>query len=73
MKIQVGNKIRYTCAAGVLTAVVHRIDLDLNAAGETIPWMTLHEVNVEKTQKRLSSLRLCARHDYLKMMKVEVL
>lgn len=73
MRIQVGNKIRYSSAAGVLTATVHRIDLDLNAADQTIPWMTLHEVCVEKTMERLSSVRLCASNDYLKQMKVEVL
>lgn len=73
MKIQKGDVIKYHSAAGHLTAQVKGIVLDLNAAGETIPWLVLAEIKkyagvmVERSQ-----FRLCATDGYLKMMKVEV-
>lgn len=66
MKIEVGNKIRYVSAAGTLTGVIKNIVLDLNAAGQTIPWVDIMFPN-------RNSVRMCASDSYLKMMKVEVI
>jgi hypothetical protein len=74
MKIEIGSKIRYSSAAGVLTAVVDNIVLDLNAANQTIPWLDLAIIKVgEKIVPMRKGTRLCANDNYLKMMKVEVL
>ena len=44
MRINIGDSIRWVSAAGVLTGTVKSIKLDLNAAGQTIPWMTVQDI-----------------------------
>lgn len=72
MKIENGTKIEWTSRAGVLTGVVTDIVLDLNAAGETIPWLMVRDVRNTATRKHESSLRLCGNVGYMKMMKFKV-
>ena len=72
MKIEIGNKIKWDSAAGVLTGTVKNIMLNLNAANQTIPWMDVADITDEFGSK-YSSNRMCANDGYLKMMKVEVL
>ena len=77
MKLAIGNSIKWVSAADrelrmmgisaqVREGVVTNIVLDLNAANQTIPWMIVAHNDGRKT-------KMCATHDYLKMMKVEVL
>lgn len=72
MKIEIGNKIKWLSAAGVLEGTVRGIKLDLNAAGETIPWMMLCDVFNRSNGIRHGGLEMCANDSYLKMMSVEV-
>ena len=76
MKLEIGNRVKWVSAADrnlrlagitaqVREGVVTNIVLDLNAAKQTIPWMIVAHNDGRKT-------KMCASHDYLKMMKVEV-
>ena len=76
MKLEIGNKVKWVSAADrefrlagitaqVREGVITNIVLDLNAANQTIPWMIVKHPDGRST-------KLCATHDYLKMMKVEV-
>jgi hypothetical protein len=69
MSISIGNKVRWSSAAGILTGKVDNIQLDLNGAGELIPWMTVRNISPVGH----SAVRLCATDGYLKQLKVEVL
>ena len=68
MSIAIGNMVRWSSAAGVLTGKVDNIQLDLNGAGEMIPWMTVKNISPIGH----SAVRLCATDGYLKQMKVTV-
>ena len=68
MKLEVGDRIKYVSAAGVLTGIVNKIILSENAAGETIPW-----IDIAYMEGQCSKVRMCASDAYLKQMKVEVL
>jgi hypothetical protein len=72
MKMEIGNKIRWKSAAGVVTGVVKSIKLDMNAAKEVCPWILVEDVEnwVGMTQ---SNVMLNGNDGYLKMMRVEVL
>jgi hypothetical protein len=72
MRLEVGNEIKWVSAAGVLTGTVKNIVLDLNAAEQTIPWMTITDVE-NNFGKKLSNVYMCANDNHLKMMKVQVL
>lgn len=72
MKIQVGNKIKWVSRAGVLTGIVKSIKLDLNAAGETIPWLTVLDI-VSDEGGLHSGVCLPGTDRYFAMMKMEVL
>ena len=65
MKLEVGTKVRWVSAAGVLEGEIVRIVLDLNAAQQTIPWIDI--------KTNVNTVRLCATDSYLKQMRVEVL
>lgn len=69
MKIVIGDMVKWVSAAGTLTGKVENIVLDLNGAGETIPWMIITPLR----DGYISRLKLCASHGYLKQLKVEVL
>lgn len=72
MKIEIGDVIRWVSAAGTLTGKVKRIKLDLNAAGSTIPWITVQDI-VSETGRIHSGVCLPGTDGYFAMMKVEVL
>jgi hypothetical protein len=63
MNLKIGSKISWVSAAGKLTGEIYNIVLDLNAAGQTIPW-----IDIKITGK--NGIRMCASDDYLKQMKV---
>jgi hypothetical protein len=70
--IRVGDRVRWSSAAGTLRGEITSIDLDLNANQELIPWITIktfaHEYyGLEK------HVRLCGTYGYLKMMKFQVI
>ena len=65
MNLKIGSKISWVSAAGKLTGEITNIVLDLNAAGQTIPWIDI-AVNGR------NGVRLCATDDYLKQMKVQL-
>jgi hypothetical protein len=69
MSISIGNMVRWSSKAGILTGKVDNIQLDLNGAGELIPWMTIRNIS----PIGYSAVRLCATDGYLKQMKVELL
>lgn len=72
MRINIGDSIRWVSAAGVLTGTVKSIKLDLNAAGQTIPWMTVQDIVGENGRIR-SGTCLPGTDSYFSMMKLEVL
>lgn len=72
MRIERGNVITWTSRAGILEGTVLDIVLDLNAANEVCPWMSIVNI-IDSNGKKHSNTRLNANHGYLKMMKVEVL
>jgi hypothetical protein len=72
MRINIGDSIKWVSAAGVLTGTVKSIKLDLNAAGETIPWMTVQDIVGENGRVR-SGVCLPGTDGYFAMMKLEVL
>jgi len=72
MNINIGDIIRWRSAAGCLTGTVTKIKLSNNAAGETIPWMLVEDVENWIGMSE-SNVMLPGTDNYLKMMKVEVL
>jgi hypothetical protein len=71
MKIKIGDTLRWVAKAGTLTGKVTNINLDLNAAGKTIPWLLVQEIE-DETGKKLSGCLLPGNDDYFKMMNLEV-
>ncbi len=69
MKVAIGNTVSWASAAGVMVGVVKNIELNTNAAFQTVPWMDVEVQGPTRTY----SVRLCATHQNLVMMKVEVL
>jgi hypothetical protein len=69
MKVSIGNTITWSSAAGVMVGVVKNIELNQNAAFQTVPW-----IDVEVQGKtRTDIIRLCASHQHLVAMSVSVL
>ena len=70
-KIEVGNKVEWTSAAGVIKGQVLGIYLDKNLEGVLIPWIRVGYIH------QLSHLPvntvICGTDSYLKMMKFQVL
>lgn len=71
LKIEVGNVITWSSAAGNLIGVVKSIQLGPNALKETCPWMIIENVKNQENSS-LSNTLLCGNHNYLKSMKVRV-
>jgi hypothetical protein len=69
MSIRIGMMVRWSSAAGILTGKVDNIQLDLNGAGEMIPWMTVKNISPIGH----SAVRLCASDMGLKQLKVELI
>lgn len=72
MRIEVGSRIKWVSKAGILSGVVKMIKLDLNAANQTIPWLTVMEI-VDQNNERVPATQLPGTDSYFAMMKLEVL
>ena len=72
MNINVGDTIRWISRAGALTGKVTKIKLAPNAAGQTIPWMLVEDVEnwVGMSQ---SNVMLPGTDGYFKMMRLVVM
>lgn len=71
MKINIGDTLKWVAKAGTLTGNVKSINLDLNAEGDTIPWLLIEGVT-DQNGKKLSGCLLPGIDGYFKMMKLEV-
>ena len=72
MNINVGDIIRWTSRAGVLTGTVTKIKIAPNAAKQSIPWMLVENVEnwVGMSQ---SNVMLPGTDNYFSMMKLSVI
>ena len=72
MNINVGDIIRWTSRAGVLTGTVTKIKMANNAAGKTIPWMLVEDVEnwIGMTE---SNVMLPGTDEYFAMMRLSVI
>lgn len=72
MNINIGDKIRWMSKAGVLTGMVTKIKIAPNAAGQSIPWMLVEDVEnwVGMSQ---GNVMLPGTDGYFKMMRLVVL
>jgi hypothetical protein len=66
--IRVGDRVRWSSAAGTLRGEIVSIALDLNANQELIPWITIKTIVNNKDRR----VRLCGTDSNLKMMKFQV-
>ena len=64
MKLQINNNVTWSSAAGQLSGTIVNIVLDLNAAGQVVPWI---DIKTERT-----TVRLCATDSNLIMMNVQL-
>lgn len=66
MKLEIGTRVRWESAAGVLRGTITNITLSPSASGAVTPWIDI------KTEGRGNgnSVRLCALDSNLKMMRV---
>jgi hypothetical protein len=67
MQLNIGDSIEWKSAAGTLHGKILKIELNDNAAGETVPWLF---VETESNLGREYSIKLCASHQNLVMMQV---
>jgi len=67
MNLNINDTVSWSSAAGNLEGVITNICLNLNAAEQTVPWIDIQVIN---KQGRAYSVRLCATHQNLKMMRV---
>ena len=72
MNINVGDKIRWTSKAGVLTGTVTKIKIAPNAANQSIPWMLVEDVENYVGMSE-SNVMLPGTDNYFSMMKLTVL
>jgi len=66
MRIEIGTFISWESASGSRVGEVVNMRLDLNAAGTVVPWIVVEQ---PATGARVT---LCATHEYMKQMKVQV-
>ena len=66
------SRIRWSCAAGIITGTVKSVDYAKNAAGDMIPWMNIW---VEESERYAPgySVRLALTRTNLAPLKAEVL
>ena len=64
MKLEIGTRVRWESAAGVLRGTITNITLSPSASGAVTPWIDI------KTDGSRGSTRLCALDSNLKMMRV---
>jgi hypothetical protein len=67
--IRVGDRVRWSSAAGTTRGEIVDIRLGLNANEELVPWITIETTANDKD----SRVRLCGTDSYLKMMKFTVI
>lgn len=72
MNINVGDIIRWTSKAGVLTGTVTKIKIAPNAANQSIPWMLVEDVENYVGMSE-SNVMLPGTDNYFSMMKLTVL
>lgn len=72
MNINIGDIIRWRSRAGVLTGTVTKIKIAPNAAGQSIPWMLVEDVENYIGMSE-SNVMLPATDGYFKMMKLSVI
>ena len=72
MNINIGDIIRWRSAAGVLTGTVTKIKFAPNAAGQTIPWMLVEDVENWIGMSE-SNVMLPGTDNYMAMMKLSVI
>jgi hypothetical protein len=64
MKLEIGTRVRWESAAGVLRGTISNITLSPSASGAVTPWIDI------KVEGRGNSVRLCALDSNLKAMRV---
>jgi len=67
MNLNINDNISWSSAAGDLEGVITNITLNLNAANQVVPWI---DVKIDEINGHDISVRLCATHNNLKMMRV---
>ena len=67
MNLNINDNIYWSSAAGALEGVITNITLNLNAANQVVPWI---DVKIDEINGHDISVRLCATHNNLKMMRV---
>jgi hypothetical protein len=68
MNLNINDTVSWSCAAGNLEGVITNICLNLNAAEQTVPWIDIAVIG--QVTGHVYSVRLCATHSNLKMMRV---
>lgn len=66
--VKIGDRVRWTSAAGDIRAEVVGMRLGLNAAKQLIPWIMCEYTQMNRTQR----VELCGSESYLAMMKFKV-
>ena len=67
MKLNIGSVVEWTPALGTLTGTVTGIHLDLNGAGNTVPWITI------KRDDTGTNVMLCGIDGNLKSLRLRLL
>ena len=67
MNLNINDNISWSSAAGSLEGVITNITLNLNAANQVVPWI---DVKIDEINGHVISVRLCATHNNLTMMRV---
>ena len=62
LTLEIGNKIQWTSAEGVLIGIIKRIYISMNGKDIMVPWMVIENNN--------RTVTLCASDQNLKMMRV---
>jgi hypothetical protein len=67
--VRIGDRVRWTSAAGVQRGEVVSMCLALNSAGTLVPWVDIQYTNFRGLVK---TIRLCGSDDHLKMLRFRV-
>jgi hypothetical protein len=67
MNLNINDTVSWSSSAGDLEGVITNITLNLNAANQVVPWI---DVKIDEVAGHVISVRLCATHSNLKMMRV---
>ena len=66
--VKIGDRVRYTSAAGTLRGEVVDMRLGLTAANTIVPWIMIQYMNMYSYKR----VEICGTEDNLKMMKFRV-